>query len=200
MPLDLALSATFSPAASLSTGKWRLLCLMLGWLALFVMVVTPLSDAAQILYPAAWQRMFPASWDVPPVKLHDVLDLRTVPMVYRTGILLCELVTIALAMWCLWSMHRLFLSFARGEVFTATALRHLNQIALALLLGEIADILSLLPESLLASWSNGPGHHDIMLNITGEDISSLLWIGTAFVIARVMADARRIADDHAEIV
>jgi len=181
---------------SISTSKWRWLCLALAWVATLGAVVSPLVNIAATLLPDTLGHL-----------LHQTIQIRkampitgAVPLPYRVGILACDSLSIGFGMWAFWSMRQLFLGFARGEVFTATALRHLNHIALALLLSEVADLLMQGPETLLASWVLGPGKRAIELGLGTDDFSNLFLAGVAFIIARVMAEARRIADENASIV
>lgn len=173
-------------------GKWRWLCLALAWVATLGLVALPLINSVMILFPEAMSF---------PIKIRDTLVITdAIGMPYRLGILACALIPIGIGMWGMWSLRQLFLDFSRGQVFTARALRHLNHIALALLLGEIADFLVLAPQSLLASWPHGAGHREISLGGSPDDLGSLFLAGVAFIIVRVMAEAQRIAADHAEIV
>ena len=194
------MSTTSFSASPLSQGKWHFLCVTLAWTATITMVALPLCNTFQILFPAAWLHLFPASWEVPAPKVNNTYELTVVPLAYRAAILACGSVTMGLAIWAFWSVRQLFVGFAQGEVFTARALSYLNHIALALLLGEVAGIVLQLPETALATWYLGRGHRSMDLSLGTDDIVNLLLAGGAFVIARVMAEARRIADDNAGII
>ncbi|MDE1940482.1 MAG: DUF2975 domain-containing protein, partial [Alphaproteobacteria bacterium] len=55
-----------------------------------------------------------------------------VPLPYRIGALICEMVPTAFTLWALWSLRQLFLKYGKGDVFSAAALRYLNNVAVAL--------------------------------------------------------------------
>jgi len=191
----MAMTASLT-APAFSKGKWHWLCLALAGLASLSLVVEPLGSIACAIFP-----------DTVASLLHQEIVIRTtvhvtgaIPLPYRLGLLLCGAVPTGLGMWCSWSMRQLFLGFARGEVFTPRALAHLNHAALALLLSEITDILMQAPETALATWTLGPGKRAISLGLGSGDITTLFIAGTAFIIAGVMAEARRIADENASIV
>jgi hypothetical protein len=179
------------PSSASMPGKWRWLCWALAGLAVVGLIVAPLCSFIAALFPQL----------LPVLDIRSSIpDTRTVLPAYRILIFLCDLIPTGFGMWVLWSMMCLFLGFIRGEVFTTKALRYLNHVALGLLLSEITHVLILAPETLLATWANGPGHRAVSVSLGSSDIEGLFIAGTAFVIARVMADARAIAAENAEIV
>jgi hypothetical protein len=124
----------------------------------------------------------------------------TVPLQFRIMALACELVTASFTMWALWSMRRLFLLYAGGHVFTPTALRALNHIALALFGGVLAGFVMQAPTSLALTWPLGHGHRAISLAFGSGDVSTLFMAGVVLVAARVMTEALRVADENAKFV
>lgn len=124
----------------------------------------------------------------------------SVPIRYRVDALAVELVPVALAMWSLWSLSRVFAHYAEGRVFGAEPLRHLNNVALALFLGVVADVVAQAPITALLSWHLGPHHRTVSLSIGSDDVSRLFIAGAVLVIARVMEEARRMADENAGFV
>ena len=191
----MSTTATFA-TVPFSRGKWHWLCLVLAGLATLALVAGPLESIAHLIFPDTVQSFF--HYEI--VIRNTIHVTGAIPLAYRLGLLLCDSVPTGLAMWCAWSMRQLFLGFARGEVFTASALRYLNHTALALLLSEITDILMQAPETALATWTLGHGKRAISLGLGDGDIATIFIAGAAFIIARVMAEARRIADENAGIV
>jgi hypothetical protein len=124
----------------------------------------------------------------------------TVPLPFRLMALGCELFSVSFTMWVLWSLRRLFLLYASGEVFSPAALRALNHIALALLGGVIASFIMQAPISLALTWPLGHGHRAISLAFGSGDVSTLFMAGVVLVIARVMTEALRVADENAAFV
>lgn len=123
-----------------------------------------------------------------------------VPIQYRLDAMAIELVPAGFAVWALWSLARVFANYAEGRVFSAEPLRHLNNLAVALFMGVVADILTQLPISALLSWYHGSHHREMSLGFGTDDVSRLFIAGAVFVIARVMAEARRVADENAGFV
>jgi hypothetical protein len=122
----------------------------------------------------------------------------TIPLQYRMMALACALVPVGFTMWALWSLRRLFLLYAGGEVFSAGALSALNHVAFALFGGVVAGFVMQAPMSLALSWPNG--HRAISLGFGSGDVSTLFMAGVVLVIARVMAEAHRMADENAKFV
>jgi hypothetical protein len=123
-----------------------------------------------------------------------------VPIPFRLVALICELFAVSFTMWALWSLRRLFFLYAKGEVFTPTALRSLNHVAMALLGGVIANFVMQAPISLVLTWYLGHGHRAISLAFGSGDISTLFTVGVVMVVARVMTEAQRVADENAKFV
>ena len=158
------------------------------------MAALPLLVIAAFLYPDSTQwLMFNIS------HLGATLN-GAVPIQYRAYALICETVPLGFVLWALWSLGRVFANYARGEVFTAEPLRHLNNVALALFWGVLADFVMQAPISFLLNYYHGPGHREVSLAFGSDDVGRLFIAGAVLVIARVMAEARRVADENAGFV
>ncbi len=123
-----------------------------------------------------------------------------VPLRFRLMALACALVSVGCTMWALWSLRRLFLLYAGGEVFSKSALRALNSVALALFSGVVANFVMQAPISFALTYPLGPGHRAISLSFGSGDVATLFMAGVVLVIARVMTEARRLADENAKFV
>jgi uncharacterized membrane protein YraQ (UPF0718 family) len=123
-----------------------------------------------------------------------------VPFDDRFYALLVFSIPTAFAIWALFAAARLFALFAKGEVFSRLALQSLNNVALALFFNAVASILVKPPISFLLTRDNPPGHRLMSLGIAPGDVLVLFLAGTALVIARVMTEARNVADENASFV
>ena len=170
-------------------------------------VMAALSVVGAVLQPLATTYIFldpgHSRWlmfDVNNVgKLGDALNAG-IPLSYRLIALACALVPAAFDIWALWSLSRLFLLYAKGEVFTESALRALSHVALALFGGVIAGFIMHAPITAALSWPLGHGHRYISLIFGTGDVSTLFMAGVVLVIVRVMAQARGLADENANFV
>lgn len=164
----------------------------MAWLATIGMVVTPLGDVAVYLWPGARDGMNLDADHMGP------LLSEAVPFPYRLGALAFSLAAVALTVWALWSLRGLFLCYARGEVFTAAALRLLNNVAVALFASVVVTFAVHAPISLILSWAVGKPL--VSLDFGSADVSTLFTAGVVLVIARVMVEAGRIAEENAKFV
>jgi hypothetical protein len=123
-----------------------------------------------------------------------------IPIHDRIEALACEIVPVGLVLWALWSLAQAFARYAGGDVFSAEPLRHLYNVARALFLFVLADFVMQAPVSYLLTYWHGPGHREISLSFGTDDVARLFVAGAVLVIARVMAEARRVADENAGFV
>lgn len=163
-------------------------------LSLIGLIVIPTLVTAIFLHPDTTQFLM--------LRLdHLGTDLTSqIPLQYRIDALACEAVPLAFTVWAMWSLRQLFANYAKGEVFSPEPLRHLNNVANALFLGVVADFVMQAPISYLLTWYLGPHHRSISLSFGSNDAAWLFIAGTVLVIARVMGEARRVADENAAFV
>jgi hypothetical protein len=167
---------------------------IMAWLSMAAVAIIPLVTAAIFLFPDATAIM-----DVRFSHLGAPLT-SAVPLANRVGALLCEIVPVAIAVWGLLALTRLFRLFAKGEVFSAAALKALSQVAAALFWNVLASFIAQAPISYFLTAANPPGQGNISLSLGSDDVEVLFLAGVALVIARVMAEARHMADENASFV
>ncbi|MBP2310941.1 DUF2975 domain-containing protein [Azospirillum soli] len=102
--------------------------------------------------------------------------------------------------WGLWELRRLFQGFAIGEVFTVAAAKRLRRCGIALMVLATAGPAASIGLSTALSMGRPPGVRKLVVGIGGDDVGFAL-IGVAIlVIAQVMVEATRIAQENAEFV
>jgi len=163
-------------------------------LSLLGMIATPVFVTAIFLHPDSTQfLMFRLD--------HLGADLTgKIPIQFRLDALVCELVPLGCTVWAMWSLRQLFANYAGGQVFSQEPLRHLNNVANALFLSVLAEFVMQAPISYLLNHANPPGHREVSLSFGTSDAAWLFIAGTVLVIARVMGEARRVADENAAFV
>lgn len=130
----------------------------------------------------------------------SAIRIAETPFAFRVAAFVLALVPTGFTVWALASLRNLFLLYAAGEVFSHQALRLLNYVAVALFASVIADIVMQPPVMFILSWYRGAGHRYLSLGIGSADVAALFIAGAVLVIARVMAEARRMADENASFV
>jgi hypothetical protein len=123
-----------------------------------------------------------------------------VPLADRLIALGFAMIPTAIAMWGLLALMRLFEAFAAGDVFSAEALRALGNIAAALFWNVIATMATEPPISFFLSRAHALSHGSMQITLAADDAELLFLAGVAYVIARVMAEGKAVADEHAKFI
>jgi hypothetical protein len=170
------------------------LSVIMAWLSTAGFVISPLALAYAFLDPDHSQ------WMMFHYEHGGVSLSSEQPLQFRLIALVCALVATGFTMWALWALRRLFLLYARGSVFSAEALAALNHVAVALFAGVIVAFAMQAPISLALTWPRGEHHREISLSFGSGDVVTLFMAGVVLVIARVMGEAQRVADENAKFV
>jgi len=167
---------------------------LMAWFSTLGAVVVPLAVTATFLFPPTSGALGFRFDNLTAAQIAQA------PLGFRTVALVCALASTGFSVWALWSLRRLFLLYAGREVFSHHALRMLNYVAVALFASVVVGFVMQAPITLLLSWNLGAGHRAISLGLNNHDIGALFLSGTVLVIARVMAEARRMADENESFV
>ena len=167
---------------------------LMGWLSVIGAVLSPLVTAFCFIWPVPTE----------PLNVHfshvDVAAMVAAPLTDRLLALIFALIPALTTTWGLLALARLFRAFAQGEIFSLPALRALSTVTLALFWSVVASFVMQAPITYLISMHNPPGHRFVSLSFGSDDVATLFLAGVTFVIARVMAEARRIAEENAGFV
>jgi len=167
----------------------------MAWLATLGAILLPVVAAACFLFPGRL-----TDWTVFRLTHTGVAVTAQIPQTYRALALALYLIPTGFEVWAMWSLRRLFLLYAKGEVFSQSAIAAINHVAAGLFWSVIAGLLLEAPVSLALSWPQGHGHRAISIGFGSDDLLWLFVAGTVLAIARVMAEARRVADENAGFV
>jgi hypothetical protein len=169
---------------------------IMAWFSAAGVVIVPLGTAFMFLAPQ-WARPLGLDMD-----RHGLSHLTaSVPLPDRVLALGCAMIPACIATFGLIALTRLLLLFNRGQVFGQDALRALGQITAALFWNVLAAFLMEAPITWLLTRDHPPGQHgELQLTIGSDDVQVLFLAGVAWVISRVLAEARRVADENAGFV
>lgn len=157
-------------------------------------VLVPLCVAAIFLFPGGGHAL-DLDWNG-----QKAAEIAKAPFDFRAAAFVFALAPAGFMAWALSSLARLFRGYSQGDVFSRRALRLLNHVAVALFASVILDIAMQPPVSLLLSWYKGDGHRALSIGIGNHEVGGLFIAGAVLVIARVMAEARRVADENESFV
>ena len=109
-------------------------------------------------------------------------------------------IPIAVMLWGLWHVRRLFAEFAAGRVFTAAAARHLQIFGATVLAQAPLGPLTALALTVGMTLANPPGERMLAIAFSINDYFALIVGGVLFAAASVMREAARIAEENAGFV
>jgi hypothetical protein len=170
---------------------------IMAWLSLAGAIITPLGTLIVFVFPDEVRAI---GGDINIGAHYGKALTEHVPLLWRMIALACAMIPAAIAVWGLLALTRLFRLFAAGEVFSSATLNALSQITSALFWNVIASFLTEAPITYCLAQGSPPGQRSISVEIGSDDVRLLFLAGVAFVIARVMAEARRMADENAGFV
>ncbi len=94
----------------------------------------------------------------------------------------------------------LFGEYAQARVFSVRALGALRSFARWMMAAAVLSPVYTAGLSVLMSWSNGPGHRELDITVATGEYTMLLFGAVVLAISSVMAEAARVAEDHAGFV
>jgi hypothetical protein len=190
----LAVTTPFNPdlPASPVSPVLRRLCLLVRVLiALGALVIT----LAPLWVWSSAERVQALAAQIPGTSGPITVDAR--------AMLLGPLVTllpVAVGLFTLWQLWRLFGQYAAGRVFSRPAQQHLRGFALGVLAAALAAPLTRTLLILVLSLGNPPGKRMLVIGFSWDDYMNLLLGAALLAIATVMAEAVRVFEEHAEFV
>jgi hypothetical protein len=169
---------------------------LLGWVCVALTIFLPASAVTLWFnFEALGQGMpdrlgIPREYDVP-------LALTSVQIALGLAVMM---VPIAIMMVGLWNLRQLFVRFGEGRVFTIENTRHLRIFAWSTLAVIVAQFFANGLLAVVLTLNNPPGQRVLALSLSTEHIIAL-FVGFVFVvIARVLEEGRKLADDNATIL
>lgn len=100
----------------------------------------------------------------------------------------------------LFRLHRLFQRYATGQIFTTDAARHLKHFAVAILLQSLLQPMRGTALSVLLTFNNPPGKRSVTFHFGSDEIEALVIGGLLLVIAWIMGEGARIAEENRQFV
>ncbi len=137
---------------------------------------------------------------VVPNAFPDLAPGTVITPVKRAGLLALMAVPLAAVLFGLWHVRLLFGTYARGEVFTAAAARHIRMTGLAMAANALAAIIAHSLGSVLLTYDNAPGARQFSIALGSDTYLLFLTGGLLIVIGWIMGEAARLADENRQIV
>lgn len=167
-------------------------------LARAVRLLSLLGAATLLLIPPLfWSR---PDWVTQVAQRHwGVLQLQLDAAARWAG-LASSALPVAVGLWALWEVWRLFGCFAGGELLARRPAAHLRRLGLALIAQAVALPLAQTLAVLALTFGNPPGQRQLLFYLSSDHYLSLLFGLVLLALAMVMHEAARVADENAEFV
>ena len=162
-------------------------------LCLIGMVGLPASLGLAWAYPELLGSAYPAlesQWGPPGA----------VPWTSRVLGFLVTMVPTGVVIYGLLCLRRLFRLYEAGEIFSADAARCLKRFAVAVTLQALLRPLAGAAISVIVTFHHPPGERMLTLSLGGGEYAALLLGGLLLVIAWIMGESARIADENRQFV
>lgn len=170
---------------------------MPGSLARLVVIVRALCvlGAASLLAVPLWFWTSPEAIRSLAPSMVGVAETTVDARSQQLGALL-SLLPVALGLYALWQLWRLFAEYGAGRVFGRVALAHLRRFAWALLGIAVLAPLVRAATSVALTMGNPPGRRMLVLGFSWNDYMAVLLAAVLIAIATVMAEAVRVAEEN----
>ena len=110
------------------------------------------------------------------------------------------MVPVAIMMFGLWNLRQLFAGFGAGRIFTIENTRALRIFAWSAMAVIVVQFFTDGLLTVVLTLNNPPGQRVLALSLSTEQLVAL-FVGAVFVvIARVLEEGRKLADDNASIL
>jgi hypothetical protein len=166
---------------------------MMAWVSTAAAIVVPVAIFATFLFP---EQTAPLNLRLYHFGGRELTS--AIPLGLRLFAFACAAIPLTIVVRGLLSLRRLFVLYARREVFSPEALVALSTVATAVFWYVLASFLVEAPISAALSWNSGRG--TVTLSIGLDDLAPLYLAGVATIITRVMTEARRVAEENASFV
>lgn len=127
-------------------------------------------------------------------------DIAALPPATRMLAFLLTMIPGLISLYGLLALRRLFDAYRRGALFAAGNALCLRTFAFSIVVATVAKMLMIPVMSVVLSWHNPPGNRALSIAINSDDLGALFAGFLFLVVAWIMAEAQRIAEDNAQIV
>jgi hypothetical protein len=181
----------------MTDSRVRLLCAALRFGAIAFIVLRVALHAVLWSLPELEAFGFDLMFSVPGLDANQLHALSGGQRVVAASIALPYLALLAYAIARLLGLLR---AFERGEFFTIAAVRHLRAFAGALLLARVLAIPTIYVRSYVVARLLGDGEPRGVWSFLPDDIAVVLVCAVFWLVARMMEEGRRLADENREFV
>lgn len=105
-------------------------------------------------------------------------------------------IPMAVTLFILITLIKLFGLYERGKIFTLQHVRYISRIGYALLLGQIANIVSEAAIGVLLTWHNSPGQRVLSVTLDQTNLEVVLIALMVVLVAWIMAEGCKLQEEQ----
>lgn len=133
---------------------------------------------------------------VPP----GIATIGSIPLPARILALIVGMIPVGLGVYGLYWLRRLFGLYRAGQVFTVANSRCLKMFAWTQIISGLLQPVIGAALSVIVSWNNPPGQRMLSITLDSNMVGTVLFGLLILIIAWVMGEASRVADENAQFV
>lgn len=122
------------------------------------------------------------------------------PVITRLLIASISLPYLLTLLWAFYRLNLMLRGFERAEFFEAATVGHLRAFAGFLLLAKVFSLAAMHARVGVMAHIQGHQHSLIKVNLSSDDMAVLLMCALFFLVARMMEQARRLAEENREFI
>jgi Protein of unknown function (DUF2975) len=103
---------------------------------------------------------------------------------------------LACLVWAYWHLELLLRGFERGEFFEQATIRHLRAFAGLLLVAKALSLMAGHVRVAMFTALTGPNHMRIAINVSSDELALLLLCALIFLVAHMMEEGHRLAEEN----
>ena len=111
-----------------------------------------------------------------------------------------SLLQVAVLLFALWQMSRLFANFAAGRIIARQSAQRLFRTGQGLVAASVFSILAQPLRTMLLSWNLGPGQRQLSVGLSSSDVAFLMAGGLLVLVGYAMREAVALRDENRSFV
>ncbi|WP_259779568.1 DUF2975 domain-containing protein [Aestuariispira ectoiniformans] len=163
----------------------RVIC----WLGI---IALPLMEAA-VWLNADWLKETDAFADLG-------LSYADLSLLRRVGALAISMVPVLILIYGLWRLVLLFSAYAAGRIFDTETAGHLKAFSICVLLNAIVEIMSTTALTAYLTFDRPEGERMVSVTVSDQEFGVLLMGGLLLVVAWVLGEGAKLADENRQFV
>lgn len=145
--------------------------------------------------------IFATQWFIEPTSSALFANIASIenpnqPFGIKVATLCVNAITLALTVYGLMALSKLFAAFRRDEMFSHVSASHVSTAGKIFLIAAIYSVVANTITVGLLTWNNAPGNRQLAIGIDGDMILMLLFAGTLFAVGHALKIAAEIAQEN----